>query len=90
MPSRQKNSEGCSKCGHCRAWRINKAFVRTTKAHGSEFKQYTTCNRCSRLYRGGGPLSKEDFLEQYGGGDHAEYAYPVIHMKNSSRYRMTH
>lgn len=76
MPKRHKNHKGCSRCGHCRAWRVNRAFVRTTKAHGTEFLQYTTCNRCSRLYRKDGPLSKEDFREQYRGSDHTEYACP--------------
>ncbi|KAJ0118242.1 hypothetical protein J7T55_009025 [Diaporthe amygdali] len=73
MSPRHKNRKGCSQCGHCCTWRADKAFRRTTKAFGSEFKKFKVCNRCSRKYRKE-PLSKEDFMNQYGGADHSEYA----------------
>ncbi|KAK2604787.1 hypothetical protein N8I77_007687 [Diaporthe amygdali] len=71
MSPRHKNRKGCSQCGHCCTWRADKAFRRTTKAFGSEFKKFKVCNRCSRKYRKE-PLSKEDFMNQYGGADHSD------------------
>lgn len=76
--NKNKNRKGCAKCGHCRVWRVNKAFVRATEANGSELKQFRTCNRCSRVYRNP-PLSPEEFRAKYRGGDHAEYAITEIH-----------
>lgn len=74
MPPHHKKNKHCSQCGHCRTWRVNRAFVRATKTNGVVMKHFKTCNRCSRLYRKTGPLTKADFREKYGGSDHVEYA----------------
>lgn len=87
MPARLKNRKGCSECAHCRAWKANKAFVRTTKANGGKLKQFLTCNHCSRAYRTTGYINEDDFHKKYRGRDHDEYAIPKI---KTSRYRMAH
>lgn len=73
MPKRHKDHQRCSKCGHCRTWRVNKAFVRTTKANGAQKKYFKVCNHCSRVYRKTGPLTEDDFRKKYQGSDHLEY-----------------
>ena len=74
MPPQHKNRKGCSQCGHCRTWRADKAFIRTTKANGFKKKKFKTCNRCSRRYMKSERLTEAEFRKKYRGSDHAEYA----------------